>query len=435
MTTDIHHSIVPQVEMSEDYLRALSWCCRYLCIADVLHLSASCHALRVLALEEDMWRSLVHETFPNITLPPTAAKFCRSCPRPQYEIFKRLFTAKPFVWGSSSRNRLGIPGTKTFDSPVPLPLPPDFPRVKFFAKAQETGSCLITYDKRAYVWGNSIPQPTLLSNVKNAVHAYCGLSETVICTESGEVYVGPIGSVTHFTQIESQLGSDEKPIQCVTGQNQYSGVLTNQSVLILWRNTSTLTRVISSLPIARVKGSHRIFFAITTTGELFYWAPSTPTWQRVARTEGLVITDVDGGTNHYGFLTSTGQLYTWGDNSFGQLGQPTASRPISITPYTCTPEPVTWFTQRNIVLTAVNCGGYSAWAGGHTLTIDTAGHVYFFGSFNYTFTWEPQIMPFFEDRAVLSMMSGEDWAGVVVSAPFSSVEETKSSIPNRCCIC
>jgi alpha-tubulin suppressor-like RCC1 family protein len=81
--------------------------------------------------------------------------------------------------------------------------------------------------------------------------------------------------------------------------------------------------------------------AITTTGEMYSWGSNgygqlgdgtlndhrTPT--RTAAPAGTIWAGVAAGYGHTLALTSTGELYTWGDNYYGQLGIGTAVRTLA----------------------------------------------------------------------------------------------------------
>ena len=70
--------------------------------------------------------------------------------------------------------------------------------------------------------------------------------------------------------------------------------------------------------------------------------------------------------DHGAILSSEGDLYTWGDNKYGQLGviEPVTNKPLKSSD---TVRPVTYFKERNIKLVDVVCGKR------HTIAIDSEG--------------------------------------------------------------
>ena len=75
------------------------------------------------------------------------------------------------------------------------------------------------------------------------------------------------------------------------------------------------------------------------------------------------ITAIASGANHGMALKSDGTVWTWGDNTYGQLGNGTT---------TASPAPVQVSGLTNIV--AINAGGF------FSLALDSTGHVYAWGS-------------------------------------------------------
>lgn len=93
------------------------------------------------------------------------------------------------------------------------------------------------------------------------------------------------------------------------------------------------------------------------------------------------IKKIDINEDHGAILNSEGDLYTWGDNKYGQLGilEPVTKQPIKSSD---TVRKVTYFKERDIKLVDVVCGKR------HTIALDSEGRVFSWGKgklFRYSF--------------------------------------------------
>ena len=137
-------------------------------------------------------------------------------------------------------------------------------------------------------------------------------------------------------------------------------------------------------PIAQVAGGGWDSFAVTASGELYAFGDNrygqlgvdtgndvnpTPTAVTLPGASGPVI-QVAAGTYHGLALTSSGELYAFGENHFGQLGVDTGN---DVNP---TPTPVTLPEESDPVV-QVAAGAY------HSLALTSSGQLYAFGENRY----------------------------------------------------
>jgi len=271
--------------------------------------------------------------------------------------------------------------------------------------------------------------------------------------------------------IDHHLEPNEKPIWSIGSQAGMSGVVTNKHRVIAWRvdhgnNAIThayqketefrnkCTEDISlenfslsledpstkcfcfivppvdaesgeTFVVTKAAFGHRNWFAIGPTRRLYWiqlskfpgwgWTAKSgefsqelKLWQPVPETEHLKIIDVDGGTNHSGFVTDDGDVYTWGDGSHGCLGHGNMDNSL-------TPKRVEFFKEAGMKAVSIGCGGYVSWSGGFTIVLLDDNRLFYFGklgSHTYQTTPKQVVVP---DRLILSISAGEDWAGIVTN--------------------
>ena len=119
----------------------------------------------------------------------------------------------------------------------------------------------------------------------------------------------------------------------VSGQNTLTG------------NTLTPTRIGTGTNWSKVSGGSASTVALTTTNELWSWGQNSngrsailidyPNLFFVEHNIGKIAKISQGNSSYFLALTTTGQLWGWGSNTVGQLGQgnatvPTYSRPVRI---------------------------------------------------------------------------------------------------------
>jgi len=256
--------------------------------------------------------------------------------------------------------------------------------------------------------------------------------------------------------IDPHLQEGEKPIWSIGSQAGMSGVVTNHNRVIGWRvfdTNSHIARMIQKectnsdsgeeqsscyivppqdsetgemFVVTKAAFGHRNWFAIGPTRKL-YWielnkfpgiasseyskskAMTINMWCPVPNTGHLKIVDVDSGTNHSGFVTDDGDVYTWGDGNHGCLGHGSEC-PIT------SPTRVEYFKENRMKAVAIGCGGYSGWRGGFTIVLLDDNRLFYFGKLGNAgvsqLTPSQVVVP---NSLILNISAGEDWAGIVTS--------------------
>jgi hypothetical protein len=176
------------------------------------------------------------------------------------------------------------------------------------------------------------------------------------------------------------------------------------------------------IEVAKTAFGHRYWFAITSSGLLYWFRPSAPyedehqkSWTRVPGTETLEddpIVCVDSGSEHHALCTLSGRAYTWGCTRFGMLGLGELDRVDEI----ATPTLVESLSG----VVAVGAGGYRSWQGSFTLFLLGNNDLYYAGRLG-DLTNCPTVprkidCPGLRGRHILSISCGEDWAAVVASS-------------------
>eukprot|EP01124_Arcella_intermedia_P015524 TRINITY_DN22025_c0_g1_i1.p1 TRINITY_DN22025_c0_g1~~TRINITY_DN22025_c0_g1_i1.p1 ORF type:complete len:280 (+),score=48.20 TRINITY_DN22025_c0_g1_i1:224-1063(+) len=179
---------------------------------------------------------------------------------------------------------------------------------------------------------------------------------------------------------------------------------------------------------------HRHWFAIGPSHQL-YWIPLSTfpyryenlpnnelelnLWTSVPGTLNLNIIDVDSGSDHSGFITDTGDVYTWGIGSHGCLGHGSLDNEK-------VPRKVDYFSQNNLKAVAIGCGGHISWSGGFTLVLVEDNRLFYSGRLGDS---THQMLPtqvIIPDRLILSISAGEDWAGIVTCRTLTGTTNTRS---------
>jgi alpha-tubulin suppressor-like RCC1 family protein len=148
--------------------------------------------------------------------------------------------------------------------------------------------------------------------------------------------------------------------------------------------TSSTTPVLVSLPsgvtVIAVGAGYDNGFALTSTGAVYAWGLNTYGELGIGTTTnaltptlvdlpaGTVATAISAGFGHTLALTSTGRAYAWGLNTSGQLGNGTG---------TTTATPVAVHLPAGVVATAI-AAGYA-----HSLAVSSSGTVYSWGDNTY----------------------------------------------------
>ena len=232
-------------------------------------------------------------------------------------------TGQLYSWGEGSYGRLGHGDTVTVKTPKHVEALKDVVVVQASCGARH--SAAVTADGVLYTWGSgtdgklghgnaeSVYTPKVLSAVNNAQHVVCSSSHTLAIAEGGtKVYswgggsYGKLGHGNTSSQNAPKLIEALKSHHCVkvvSGSN-YSAVLTSTGKVLTMGNsaacgagTSEPRRYIPE-PVNGLSDEH--------------------------------IIDISGGDTLMLALTLRGEVYSWGSNSMGQIGQgPNAGSTVS----------------------------------------------------------------------------------------------------------
>jgi hypothetical protein len=358
-----------------------------------------------------------------------------------------MWCSEIFVWGRSSRGRLGLELNDETDVQLPTSVPAlSHKGIHYLGKTAEVGSIAISKSgNEIYLWGqcagSKLPiriNTEDLSSVPRdrAIHVSCGHDSLyLIVMSSGLVFYGtyhqrPLKAEDFINLnkdfLEKYLLPDELPLWSVGGQNSWSGVITNFSRLLAWQsyqyNSDSKCVIVPPtdnmgelFDIQKAFFGHRVFLALSTMGRLYRsdfsaYSLNTKPWILLSDPKHVVV-DADGGSDHYGYVTSNGLVYTWGKGSMGCLGHGDKIAYIA-------PKKVKYFEENNMKVVAIGVGGTYSWDGGFTLFLLDDNRLFCSGSLG---SIEENLLPVqitsdqLKNRHILSISSGEDWAGIVVS--------------------
>jgi alpha-tubulin suppressor-like RCC1 family protein len=309
-----------------------------------------------------------------------------------------------WAWGLNTNGRLGID--------LDHPNPSGVELLSTIISAGISHSLAITTSGELYAWGDNVfgqlgrgdattsPQtiPTQVGTATNWAKVSGG-THTVAITTSGELYAwgnnggGQLGrgNTTTPQTTPIQIGSATNWAQVNCG-NTYTMAITTTGELWAWgdngsgqlglgditRRTSP-TRVGSATNWAQVSCSQTNVsttvhsLAVTTTGELWAWGNNGSgqlgfgdTTQRTSPTRVGTATNwasVKAASGYSLAVTTSGELWAWGNNATGQLGQ----------------DDITQRTSPTRVGSATNWAQVSG-GGGHSLAITTSGELWAWGS-------------------------------------------------------
>ena len=223
-------------------------------------------------------------------------------------------TGQVYSWGEGSYGRLGHGDTVTVKSPKLIEALKDVVVVQVSSGARH--SAAVTADGALYTWGSgtdgklghgnteSTYKPKVLSGVSKAVHVACASSHTIAIAENGsKVYSwggGSYGKLGH-----GNTSSHDAPtviealkshlcVKVVAGSN-YSAILTSTGQILTMGNSAACG-------------------AGTSEPKRYLPAP-------VVGLSDEHIIDISGGDTMMLALTLRGEVYSWGSNSMGQVGQ------------------------------------------------------------------------------------------------------------------
>jgi len=229
-----------------------------------------------------------------------------------------------YAWGDNEDGELGN-GTETASSvPVAVSAPPGTTFVQI--AAEDDGSLALSSTGQVYAWGYNGQGELGDGSTTN--------SDTPVAVSAGAIPGG-----TTITQIAG--GGSHSLALSSTGQlytwglNEYGqlgdSTITNSSVPV----AVSAGAIPAGATITQIAAGALHSLALSSTGQLYTWGlnvygqlgDGTTTNSDVpvavsagAIPAGATITQIAAGALHSLALSSTGQLYTWGLNEYGQLG-------------------------------------------------------------------------------------------------------------------
>ena len=327
-------------------------------------------------------------------------------------------TGRLYGWGLNTSGQLGINSTTTVSSPVLVSGPVGA------SWTVVTGGSLdsygITNTNLLYSWGSgangalgtnsitNVSSPVLVSGPVGAswLVVAAGTQYGVAITSLNLLYGwgyngnGNLG-INSITTVSSPVvvSSPNGPIlswNTIAAGQYHSFGITNNGILYAWGldsngqlgNLSTASPVISPVLVSgptatswsSVTAGANFSAAITTTGILYDWGLNTSgqlgNGTSVTVSSPIVVyssippiswTAISAGATHVLGITTTGQLYAWGDNTYGELGNLTSGASLSVSSPVLVSGPAT--TSWSVV----------AAGGGVSMAITTIGQLYGWG--------------------------------------------------------
>ena len=223
-------------------------------------------------------------------------------------------TGEVYSWGEGSYGRLGHGDTVTIKTPKRVEALKDIAVVQVSCGSRH--SAAITADGVLYTWGSgtdgklghgnteSVYTPKVLSAVNNAVHVACAASHSVAIAENGtKVYSwggGSYGKLGHGNTSSQNIPKEIEAlkshlcVKVVAGSN-YTAILTSAGQVLTMGNSAACGAGTSE--------------------------PRRYTPEAVIGLSEEFIVDISGGDTMMLALTLRGEVYSWGSNSMGQVGQ------------------------------------------------------------------------------------------------------------------
>jgi alpha-tubulin suppressor-like RCC1 family protein len=276
-------------------------------------------------------------------------------------------TGAVYAWGDNSHGQLGNGTTTSSTAPVAVSLPAG--TVVTAIAVGYYDSVALTSTGQIYAWGlnnvgqlgngstSDAPSPVLVSLpggvIATAISA--GYVHTLALTTDGTVYawgannVGQLGIGTTANSpvpVVVHLPSGTSASAVAAGF-AHSLVVTTRRKVLAWGDnaggelgngtgTNSPVPVAVSLPsgtaVTAVSGGNFTSSAITSDGAVWAWGvnnagqlgngttTNSPTPVLVGLPSGVVASSITSQYSSMAALTSTGAVYTWGDNTYGQLG-------------------------------------------------------------------------------------------------------------------
>ncbi|MBU1144793.1 MAG: ABC transporter permease subunit [Firmicutes bacterium] len=236
-----------------------------------------------------------------------------------------------FVWGSNIYGVKDIPEEVANANIV-------------FVSAGTKHLMAIDDQNNAYLWGyNHFSQSSIDERYVDdfltdpIVYLEGGFDRTIAITESGAVYVWGVGATDILGNPMRRspyiyLDGDSQPIKAVKAiANSTNLMVLLEDGTIRIEGTLDDVRVFApaelkdgSIEIVQIALTLRNAFAVDSNGILYAWGSASDSMlDTYIPTEALTnIKDLQSGYQHVVVLTNDGNVYSWGDNSLGQIDIP-----------------------------------------------------------------------------------------------------------------
>jgi alpha-tubulin suppressor-like RCC1 family protein len=246
------------------------------------------------------------------------------------------------AWGDNAYGQLGNGTTTTSTTPIVVSLPSGITVTAIAAGSSGSHSLALTSTGQVLAWGiNNVGQ--LGNGTNSTVGCRCITSPVQVLLPSGTTVTALASNTDHSLALTSTGGV------LAWGSNS-SGQLGNSTLTTTYSNTPVPVGLPSGTTITAIAAGNFHSLALTTSGQVFAWGANgsgqlgngttttsgcwciiTPA--AVSLPSGTSVTAVAGGNDYSLALTSTGQALAWGYNFNGQLGNGTttnSSTPVSI---------------------------------------------------------------------------------------------------------
>lgn len=278
-----------------------------------------------------------------------------------------------YMWGDNNYGQLGQ-GKVSAGSDVPIKAKTPS-GVKFTQiAAHNAGAIALGTDGKIYGWGWNT----------------CGeLGRPKAQGSDYNLDIAPVtmpATVDKFTSIEafgaSSAAIDSKGDLYTWGSGSWGLLGYNQEVNCIW--TPGRAQIPSEVKIAQVVFGSESALAVTTTGDVWSWGRNThgqlgngkkesytySAPRKVTTLPSQKIVQVASTKNTSFARTDQGQVYSWGYNYYGELGRAPVTEADQVTP-----RPVS--APSGVRFSDIKAGG------NHVLTLDTANHIYSWGANDY----------------------------------------------------
>ena len=229
-----------------------------------------------------------------------------------------------YAWGDNSYGQLGIQNFTSTSSPVLTSAPSGTSWIAVSGGANHT--LAIKSDNTLWSWGYNFYGQLGLGSVFSETSSPVAVTASTSWSKISHGYTHTLGIKTDGT-----LWAWGYNLYGELGDNTVGGI----------KNSPVLVSGPASTSWTSIAAGRNFSLAITSTGQLYAWGlgtsgqlgdSSTTSKSSPVLVSGPATTSwstVSAGSWFAAAITSTGQLYAWGDNSYGQLGDVTSTNKSS----------------------------------------------------------------------------------------------------------